>query len=77
MSKEFRKIWKSWSVGGDPDRIAFLSRDLRDKIQQIQTAKWEITSIDKTDIDRAWSTDRQKYISCIEYIIIGYFEIIE
>lgn len=66
------KIYKTFKVGGDPTKIAFLSGDLSDTIDKIQSSGWIIERIDSIDNTCAWDSHKQKYVSTTEYIIIAY-----
>lgn len=66
------KIYKTFKVGGDPTKIAFLAGDLSDTIDKIQSSGWIIERIDSIDNTCAWDSHKQKYVSTTEYIIIAY-----
>lgn len=66
------KIYRTFSVGGDPTRIAFLAEDLSNTVNEIQLSGWTIERIDSINNTCAWDYKKQKYVSTTEYIIIAY-----
>lgn len=75
MSKGRKKLWwKSWSVGGDPDRERFVAHELQELLDRLQDYGWTIVSIDKTNLNHVRSAKQGQYVSVTQYIIIGYYE---
>lgn len=66
------KIYRTFKVGGDPTKIAFLASDLSDTVNNIQSSGWTIERIDSINNTSAWDFHKQKYVSTTEYIIIAY-----
>ena len=66
------KIYKTFKVGGDPTKIAFLAADLSNTVDKIQSSGWIIERIDSIDNTSAWDFHKQKHVSTTEYIIIAY-----
>lgn len=66
------KIYRTFKVGGDPTRIAFLANDLSNTVNEIQSSGWTIERIDSINNTHAWDCTKQKYVSTTEYIIIAY-----
>ena len=66
------KYYMTISVGGDPDRAAFLSRDLDETLKRWQSDGWIIERITEVPIEKAWSYKEQKYVKFLEYIIVVY-----
>ena len=64
-----REVVRSFHVGGDPEKIAFLSEDLDKKLESLQRNGWTIMSVDLINNTRAWDADRQAYVTTQEYII--------
>ena len=67
--------YRSFHVGGNPDKIAFLADELNDKIRSLQKVGWIIDDISRIDNNRAWSMSKQMYVSTTEYIIIAKREV--
>lgn len=70
-------IYRSFHVGGDPTKIAFLANELDDKLSSLQRAGWVIDSVNQIDNNRAWDFHKQMYVSTPEYIIIAKKEVEE
>lgn len=66
-----RTIWKSFEVGGDPDREAFLGAELYNELMNLQNVGWQIVRVDRNPISRAWSSNRKAYVDTIQYLIIA------
>lgn len=66
------KIYRTFKVGGDPTRIAFLAEDLSNTVNKVQSLGWTIERIDSINNTRAWDCKKQMYVSTTEYIIIAY-----
>ena len=64
-------IWKSFEVGGDPDREAFLGGKLYNKLMDLQNVGWQIVRVDRNPISRAWSSKQKAYVDTIQYLIIA------
>ena len=64
------RIYRTFSVGGDPDHEAFLSRELNDEMRELQNHGWNIENVNVNHIHKAWSCDQQKYLPTDEYIIV-------
>ena len=65
------EYYRSFHVGGNPDRIAFLADELNKEIRSLQSEGWIIDDISPIDNTRAWSANKQMYVSTKEYIIIA------
>lgn len=70
-------IYRSFHVGGDPTRIAFLANELDEKLRSLQEVGWIIDSVNPIDNNRAWDFHKQMYVSTPEYIIIAKQEVEE
>ena len=68
-------IFRSFHVGGDPTRIAFLANELDEKLRSLQEVGWTIDSVNPIDNNRAWDFHKQMYVSTPEYIIIAKQEV--
>lgn len=66
-----RIIWKSFKVGGDPDREALLGGELYNELMDLQNVGWQIVRVDRNPISRVWSSKRKAYVDTIQYIIIA------
>ena len=66
------KIYRTFGVGGDPTKSAFLAEDLSDTVNKLQLSGWTIERIDTINNTRAWDYHKQIYVSTTEYIIIAY-----
>lgn len=66
------KIYRTFRVGGDPTKIAFLAEDLSNTVNKLQLSGWIIERIDTINNTRAWDYNKQIYVSTTEYIIIAY-----
>lgn len=66
------KIYRTFRVGGDPTKIAFLAEDLSNTVDEIQSLGWTIERIDSINNTRAWDYNKQIYVDTTEYIIIAY-----
>lgn len=66
------KIYRTFKVGGDPTKIAFLAENLSNTVDEIQSLGWTIERIDSINNTRAWDCNKQIYVSTTEYIIIAY-----
>lgn len=64
------KLYRVFSVGGNPDHAAFLSTELSNEISHLQNNGWDIESVNINHIHKAWSSNKQKYFPTDEYIII-------
>lgn len=66
------KRYRTFKVGGDPTKIAFLAEDLSNTVNKVQSLGWTIERIDSINNNRAWDFKKQLYVSTTEYIIIAY-----
>ena len=66
------KIYRTFRVGGDPTKIAFLAEDLSNTVYKLQLTGWIIEKIDTINNTCAWDYKKQIYVSTTEYIIIAY-----
>lgn len=60
----------SCQIGGDPDKEAFLARDLSEALSGLQI-DGKILSVTPFVISHAWSFCRQKYVSTQAFMIIA------
>ena len=72
-----RMTYRSFHVGGDPTKIAFLADELNYELSSLQRAGWVIDSVNQIDNNRAWDVHKQMYVSTPEYIIIAKKEVEE
>ena len=68
------KKYKVFSTYPDPDNSAFLDSRLKDIVDSLQEEQWQIERIDCNNVTRGWSAKQQKYIPCLQYIIIASYE---
>lgn len=61
--------YKSFQVGGDPEKIDFLGNRLGDKLQELQENGWVIDGVDLINDDEAWHIRRQQFVTTQYYII--------
>ena len=70
-------IWRSFKVGGNPDKEFCLAEDLYREIERVQECGWDIERIDCNTISGAWSCEQQKMVTTVQYIIIAKGEVEE
>ena len=64
-------FWRSFRVGGDPTKIAFLADDLSDTLDKLQEVGWIIVSVNLINNTRAWDSNKQTYTATQEFIIVA------
>ena len=63
-------FYKSFRVGGDPTRTAFLHENLQEDLSQLQNNGWEIEQINLVQI-KGWNYKKQQNEETPQYCIIA------